>query len=75
MVAKSNAWKVVASGVPQSGVVSPYLFLLHTSTCEVIFGVTLDTVYADDIGISRAVKLKDIETHKKIEMEALASET
>ncbi len=45
------------------------------STGEVIFGDTLDTVYADDIGISRAIKLKDIETDKKMEMEALALET
>uniref|UniRef100_A0A671TA91 Reverse transcriptase domain-containing protein n=1 Tax=Sinocyclocheilus anshuiensis TaxID=1608454 RepID=A0A671TA91_9TELE len=72
---KSSEWKVVTSGVPQGGVVSPYLFLLHMSTREVIFGDTLDTVYADDIGISRAVKLKDIETDKAMEMEALALET
>ncbi len=44
------------------------------STREVIFGDTLDTVYTDDIGISRAVKLKEIETDKKMEMEALALE-
>ncbi len=61
---KSSEWKVV----------SPYLFLLHMSTREVIFGDTLDTVYTDDIGISRAVKLKEIETDKKMEMEALALE-
>uniref|UniRef100_A0A671NYK5 Reverse transcriptase domain-containing protein n=1 Tax=Sinocyclocheilus anshuiensis TaxID=1608454 RepID=A0A671NYK5_9TELE len=43
---KSSEWKVVASGVPQGRVVSPCLFLLHMSTREVIFGDTLDTVYA-----------------------------
>ncbi len=72
---KSSEWKIVTSGVPQGGVVSPYLFLLHLSTREVIFDDTLDTVYADDIGISRAVQLKDIETDKKMEMEAHALET
>ncbi len=44
------------------------------STREVIFGDTLDTVYTDDIGISRAAKLKEIETDKKMEIEALALE-
>uniref|UniRef100_A0A672MW72 Reverse transcriptase domain-containing protein n=1 Tax=Sinocyclocheilus grahami TaxID=75366 RepID=A0A672MW72_SINGR len=53
---KSSEWKVVTLGVPQGGVVSPYLFLLHMSTREVIFGDTLDTVYADDTGISRAAQ-------------------
>ncbi len=72
---KISEWKIVTSGVPQGGVVSPYLFLLHMSTHEVIFDDTLDTIYADDIGISRAVQLKDIETDKKMEMEAHALET
>lgn len=69
----------MTSGIPQGGDVSPYLFLLLMSTLEVIFGNTLDTVYADDIGISRAdipiVNLKDIEIDKKMEMEALPLET
>lgn len=42
----------VTSGVPQGGVVSPYPFLLHMSTCKVVFSDSLDTGYADDVELS-----------------------
>ncbi len=65
---KGSECKIVTSEVTQGGVVSPYLFLLHMSTCEVLFDYTPDTVYTDDIGISCAVQSKDVETDNKMEM-------
>ncbi|KAJ8353276.1 hypothetical protein SKAU_G00208430 [Synaphobranchus kaupii] len=65
-----SSWSEVMSGVPQGGVVSPYLFLLHMSTRKTVFDNTLDTGYADDVGLSWAIPLTNIHSDRSMEMEA-----
>lgn len=65
-----SSWAEVTSGVPQGGVISPYLFLLYMSTRETLFQDTLDIGYADDIGLSRAISLKNINSDRTLELEA-----
>lgn len=65
-----SSWTKVTSGVPQGGVVSPYLFLLYMSIRKTAFSDTLDTGYADDVGLSRAIPLTNIYNDRSMEMEA-----
>ena len=65
-----SPWSEVTSGVPQGGVVSPYLFLFHMSTRKVVFGDTLDTGYADDVGLSRAIPLTSNKEDTSMGLEA-----
>lgn len=65
-----STWKDITSGVPQGGVIAPYLFLLHMSSRSVLFDDTLDIGYADDIGLSRAIRLSDIGNDTSMEREA-----
>ncbi|KAK6325851.1 hypothetical protein J4Q44_G00051930, partial [Coregonus suidteri] len=59
----------VTSGVPQGGVFQPYLFLLHMSTRKVVFSDTLDTGYADDVGLSRAIPLTSVQEDTSMGLE------
>ncbi|KAI8515792.1 hypothetical protein Bbelb_066050 [Branchiostoma belcheri] len=54
---KVSEWRVLTSGVPQGGVLSPYLFLLFMSTRDAVYSDTLDVGYADDVGLSRSISL------------------
>ena len=65
-----SPWIEVTSGVPQGGVVSPYVFLLYMATRDAVFEDTLDVGYADDIGLSRAVPICDIKTDTSMRLEA-----
>ncbi|KAJ8417503.1 hypothetical protein AAFF_G00223460 [Aldrovandia affinis] len=68
-----SPWSEVKSGVPQGGVVSPYLFLLHMSTRRTVLSGTPDTGHADDVGLSQAIPLTNIESDTTMgkEMEQL----
>jgi len=48
-----SSWRTLTSGVPQGGVISPYLFLLFMSTRHTVYQDTLDVGYADDVTLSR----------------------
>ena len=65
-----SPWIEVTSGVPQGGVVSPYVFLLYMATRDAVFEDTLDVGYADDIGLSRAVPISDIMSDTSMRLEA-----
>ncbi|KAJ8344729.1 hypothetical protein SKAU_G00289220 [Synaphobranchus kaupii] len=64
-----SPWSEVTSGVPQGGMVSPYLFLLHMSTRNTIFNNTLEMGYGDDVGLSRAIPLTNIHSDTSMQIE------
>ena len=65
-----SPWIEVTSGVPQGGVVSPYVFLLYMATRNAVFEDTLDVGYADDIGLSRAIPVSNIMSDTSMQLEA-----
>ncbi|XP_066263238.1 uncharacterized protein [Branchiostoma lanceolatum] len=68
---KVSEWRVLTSGVPQGGVLSPYLFLLFMSTRDVVYSDTLDVGYADDVGLSRSISLGKDRVDNRMREEAL----
>ncbi|XP_035664579.1 uncharacterized protein LOC118408068 [Branchiostoma floridae] len=68
---KVSEWRVLTSGVPQGGVLSPYLFLLFMSTRDVVHSDTLDVGYADDVGLSRSISLEKDRVDNSMREEAL----
>ncbi|CAH1247347.1 NPC1 [Branchiostoma lanceolatum] len=68
---KVSEWRVLTSGVPQGGVLSPYLFLLFMSTRDVVYSDTLDVGYADDVGLSRSISLGKDRVDNRMSEEAL----
>ncbi|XP_035699606.1 uncharacterized protein LOC118432183 [Branchiostoma floridae] len=65
-----SSWRELTSGVPQGGVLSPYLFLLFMSSRATVYRDTLDVGYADDVGLSRPVTLAKLSTDKTMIEEA-----
>ncbi|KAI8508900.1 hypothetical protein Bbelb_127480 [Branchiostoma belcheri] len=65
-----SSWRHLTSGVPQGGVLSPYLFLLFMSSRDTVYDDTLDVGYADDVGLSRSVSLKKASTDSAMTEEA-----
>ena len=65
-----SPWIEVTCGVPQGGVVSPYVFLLYMATRNAVFEDTLDVEYADDIGLLRAIPISNIMSDTSTQLEA-----
>ncbi|KAI8488996.1 hypothetical protein Bbelb_332200 [Branchiostoma belcheri] len=65
-----SSWRQLTSGVPQGGVLSPYLFLLFMSSRDTVYTNTLDVGYADDVGLSRSVPLKQVGSDNTMTEEA-----
>ncbi|KAI8483405.1 hypothetical protein Bbelb_388680 [Branchiostoma belcheri] len=55
---KFSSWLVLTSGVPQGGVLSPYLFLLFMASRTSVYSDTLNIGYADDVNMSRTVLVR-----------------
>ncbi|CAH1251249.1 MFHAS1 [Branchiostoma lanceolatum] len=65
-----SKWQDVTSGVPQGGVLSPYLFLVYMSTRTVKHPTTSNIGYADDIGLSRCIPCVTAEQDNTMQDEA-----
>ncbi|CAH1233292.1 Hypp671 [Branchiostoma lanceolatum] len=64
-----SSWKDVTFGVPQGGVLSPYLFLVYMSSRTTIHATTTNIGYADDIGLSRCMPCVTAETDDTMQEE------
>ncbi|KAI8517736.1 Leucine-rich repeat-containing protein 40 [Branchiostoma belcheri] len=67
---KFSTWHTLTSGVPQGGVLSPYLFLLFMSTRSPVYICTLNVGYADDVSLSRSLHVAVANSDRTVEEEA-----
>ncbi|XP_078603982.1 uncharacterized protein LOC144877809 [Branchiostoma floridae x Branchiostoma japonicum] len=67
---KMSDWRTLTSGVPQGGVLSPYLFLLFMSSRSTVYSTTLNVGYADDVGLSRTLLVAAANNDKTRDEEA-----
>ncbi|KAI8490434.1 hypothetical protein Bbelb_317020 [Branchiostoma belcheri] len=67
---KFSTWHTLTSGVPQGGVLSPYLFLLFMSTRSPVYSCTLNVCYADDVSLSRSLHVAVANSDRAVEEEA-----
>ncbi|XP_035686680.1 uncharacterized protein LOC118422919 [Branchiostoma floridae] len=65
----ASTWKEPTSGVPQGGVLSPYLFLLLMSSRTTVHPDTMNVGYADDVGMSRTLSVPQAIEDKSLEEE------
>ncbi|CAH1270941.1 ASTN2 [Branchiostoma lanceolatum] len=72
---KFSGWRLLTSGVPQGGVLSPYLFLLFMSSRTTVYRDTLDVGYADDVSLSRSIPSENGTTVNPMPAEATQLDT
>ncbi|KAI8479510.1 hypothetical protein Bbelb_427710 [Branchiostoma belcheri] len=72
---KVSSWQLLTSGVPQGGVLSPYLVLLYMSSRSTVYNDTLDVGYADDVGMSRSIPCRSCGVDNTMSAEALQLDT
>lgn len=63
-------WTQITSGVPQGGVLSPYLFIFYMSSRNTLFDDTVSAGYAGDISLSRSLVIKSIFSDLTTQLEA-----
>ncbi|KAI8507267.1 hypothetical protein Bbelb_146470 [Branchiostoma belcheri] len=66
---ETSSWRTLTSGVPQGGVISPYLLLLFMSTRRTVHPDTMNVGYADDVTLSRTLLALKADDDRSVEEE------
>ncbi|KAI8485898.1 hypothetical protein Bbelb_364500 [Branchiostoma belcheri] len=67
---ETSSWLTLTSGVPQGGVISPYLFLLFMSSRRTVHLDTMNVGYADGITLSRTILALKANDDRSVEEES-----